>query len=70
VTFVHYCRSAIDDVTVSIKQTLDLLVRNTDRFLITHTGSLPRPEDLIQIMFAKEESVRLDREALASKKFW
>jgi hypothetical protein len=25
-----------------------------DRFLTTHTGSLPRPDDLIRAMFAKE----------------
>jgi hypothetical protein len=28
-----------------------------DRFLTTHTGSLPRPDDLIRAMFAKEEGV-------------
>jgi len=28
-----------------------------DRFLTTHTGSLPRPDDLIRRMFAKEEGV-------------
>src|SRR5438876_1159088 len=36
-----------------------------DRFLTTHTGSLPRPEALIRTMFAKEEGVPLDRAALA-----
>ena len=38
--------------------------RSTDRFLTTHTGSLPRPEDLIRTMFAKEEGVPVDPEAL------
>ncbi len=33
---------------------------STNRFLTTHTGSLPRPEDLIKIMFAKEEGVPVD----------
>src|SRR5438093_769379 len=28
--------------------------RSTDRFLTTHTGSLPRPEDLIRTMFARD----------------
>ena len=28
-----------------------------ERFLTTHTGSLPRPHDLIRTMFAKEEGV-------------
>ena len=34
------------------------------RFLTTHTGSLPRPDDLIRTMFAKEEGVPIDRAAL------
>jgi 5-methyltetrahydropteroyltriglutamate--homocysteine methyltransferase len=41
--------------------------RSTDRFLTTHTGSLPRPEDLIRMMYAKEEGVPVDREALAAR---
>jgi 5-methyltetrahydropteroyltriglutamate--homocysteine methyltransferase len=36
------------------------------RFLTTHTGSLPRPDDLIRAMFAKEEGVPVDRAALAA----
>jgi 5-methyltetrahydropteroyltriglutamate--homocysteine methyltransferase len=38
--------------------------RSTERFLTTHTGSLPRPDDLVRTMFAKEEGVPVDREAL------
>ena len=38
--------------------------RSTERFLTTHTGSLPRPDDLIRTMYAKEEGVPVDREAL------
>jgi len=38
--------------------------RSTDRFLTTHTGSLPRPDDLIKSMFAKEEGVPVDPSAL------
>ena len=34
--------------------------RSTDRFLTTHTGSLPRPDDLIRMMYAKEEGVPVD----------
>jgi 5-methyltetrahydropteroyltriglutamate--homocysteine methyltransferase len=41
--------------------------RSTERFLTTHTGSLPRPADLIRTMFAKEEGVPIDRAALASR---
>ena len=40
------------------------MVRSTDRFLTTHTGSLPRPEDLIRIMYAKEEGIPVDPAAL------
>src|SRR5687767_12435772 len=41
--------------------------RSTERFLTTHTGSLPRPDDLIRMMYAKEEGIPVDREALASR---
>ena len=38
-----------------------------NRFLTTHTGSLPRPDDLIRTMFAKEEGVPVDRPALSAR---
>jgi 5-methyltetrahydropteroyltriglutamate--homocysteine methyltransferase len=41
--------------------------RSRDRCLTTHTGSLPRPEDLIRMMYAKEEGVPVDPEALAAR---
>jgi 5-methyltetrahydropteroyltriglutamate--homocysteine methyltransferase len=41
--------------------------RSTERFLTTHTGSLPRPEDLIRDMFAKEEGVPVERAALSER---
>ena len=34
------------------------------RFLTTHTGSLPRPESLMRMMFAVQEGVPVDPEAL------
>ena len=40
---------------------------SVDRFLTTHTGSLPRPDDLIQLMYAKEEGKPVDREALTRR---
>lgn len=43
------------------------MVHSTDRFLTTHTGSLPRPADLITSMFAKEEGVPIDADALAAR---
>jgi 5-methyltetrahydropteroyltriglutamate--homocysteine methyltransferase len=41
--------------------------RSRDRFLTTHTGSLPRPDDLIRMMYAKEEGVPIDPGALAAR---
>src|SRR5579871_661745 len=41
--------------------------RSADRFLTTHTGSLPRPPDLIRMMFAREEGVPVDPAALAAR---
>src|SRR2546428_14190357 len=41
--------------------------RSRDRFLTTHTGSLPRPEDLIRMMFAKEAGVAVEPRALAAR---
>ena len=38
-----------------------------DRFLTTHTGSLPRPDDLVQMMYAKEEGKTVDSAALAKR---
>jgi 5-methyltetrahydropteroyltriglutamate--homocysteine methyltransferase len=41
--------------------------RSLDRILTTHTGSLPRPADLIRMMFAREEGVPVDGPALAAR---
>ena len=41
--------------------------RSSTRFLTTHTGSLPRPDDLIRAMFAREEGVPVDAAALAAR---
>jgi len=41
--------------------------RSTERFLTTHTGSLPRPEDLVRAMYAKEEGVPVESAALAAR---
>lgn len=40
---------------------------NTERFLTTHTGSLPRPEDLVRMMYAKESGVPVDPAPLAAR---
>ena len=41
--------------------------RSTERFLTTHAGSLPRPADLIRMMFAKEEGIPVEPQALARR---
>ncbi|MBI2715600.1 MAG: cobalamin-independent methionine synthase II family protein [Rhizobiales bacterium] len=41
--------------------------RSTERFLTTHTGSLPRPDDLIRTMYAKEAGVPVEPAALAER---
>jgi len=38
-----------------------------NRFLTTHIGSLPRNEELMQIMFAREDGIPLDQVALENK---
>jgi 5-methyltetrahydropteroyltriglutamate--homocysteine methyltransferase len=43
------------------------MIRGNDRFLTTHTGSLPRPDDLIRMMYAKEEGVPVDAAALGAR---
>src|SRR3954462_3294252 len=37
------------------------------RFLTTHIGSLPRSEEMVQIMFAREDGIPLDRAALEAR---
>jgi 5-methyltetrahydropteroyltriglutamate--homocysteine methyltransferase len=41
--------------------------RSSERFLTTHTGSLPRSDDLVRTMFAKEEGVPVDPAALGQR---
>jgi 5-methyltetrahydropteroyltriglutamate--homocysteine methyltransferase len=38
-----------------------------DRILTTHTGSLPRPDDLVQIMWAKGDGIPVDEGAVADR---
>ena len=42
-------------------------MRSSDRFLTTHTGSLPRPAELVRTMFAREEGVPVQEDKLASQ---
>lgn len=38
--------------------------RSTDHFLTTHVGSLPREQDLMHMMWAKEDGVPVDQKAM------
>jgi 5-methyltetrahydropteroyltriglutamate--homocysteine methyltransferase len=46
---------------------MEPMIRSTERFLTTHTGSLPRPDDLVRIMYAKEEGIPVDGAALDAR---
>ncbi|HSC05768.1 MAG TPA: cobalamin-independent methionine synthase II family protein [Steroidobacteraceae bacterium] len=41
--------------------------RSVGRILTTHTGSLPRPDKLVELMFAKEEGRAVDPQLLAER---
>ena len=41
--------------------------RSVDRILTTHTGSLPRPADLAEMMLAREEGKPIDPYALEAR---
>ncbi len=42
-------------------------MKSEKRFLTTHVGSLPRQDELMQIMFAREDGIPLDQVALEEK---
>ena len=41
--------------------------RSTHHILTTHTGSLPRPSDLVDLVLRKEAKQPVDEEALARR---
>jgi 5-methyltetrahydropteroyltriglutamate--homocysteine methyltransferase len=41
--------------------------RSTERILTTHTGSLPRPDDLVAMLYAKESGKAVDETAFRSR---
>jgi 5-methyltetrahydropteroyltriglutamate--homocysteine methyltransferase len=43
------------------------MIRSTERILTTHTGSLPRPDDLVRTMFALADGVPVDQAALSDR---
>ena len=46
---------------------MHIVKRSTECFLTSHTGSLPRPEDLVRMMFAREEGVPVDPAVLKAR---
>ena len=41
--------------------------RSTERILTTHTGSLPRPDDLVTLVYTKERGEQLDQAVFADR---
>src|SRR5690348_7642688 len=41
--------------------------RSTEAILTTHTGSLPRPDDLVDLLYAEESSNGVDKAALQQR---
>src|SRR3989442_13638170 len=41
--------------------------RSTERILTTHTGSLPRPDDLVTMLYAKERGELRDQAAFEAR---
>ena len=41
--------------------------RSTNHILTTHTGSLPRPTDLVDMVLRKEEKQAVDEDVLAMR---
>src|SRR5207245_8968645 len=41
--------------------------RSTDRILTTHTGSLPRPRSLVELMFTRESGGPVDASSLEAE---
>ena len=41
--------------------------RSTERILTTHTGSLPRPDDLVSMVYTRERGESLDNAAFISR---
>jgi 5-methyltetrahydropteroyltriglutamate--homocysteine methyltransferase len=42
-------------------------MHSVDRFLTTHTGSLPRPDDLIEMVIATQRGDEVDAAALEAR---
>ena len=44
-----------------------MMKRSTNHILTTHTGSLPRPTDLVDMVLRKEEKQAVDEDVLAMR---
>src|SRR5712691_9562820 len=59
--------STLLETTSQIKTTRGRPMANNGGFLTTHVGSLPRPDDLIEMMWAREDGVPVDRAAMEER---
>lgn len=50
---------------VSLSPEIIVMTTSANRILTTHTGSLPRPEDLVKITWARGDGIPVDETALA-----
>ena len=66
-TGIVLCFTCGSNIKVARATRGEEMPHSVDRFLTTHTGSLPRPDDLIPMMYAKEEGRPVDREAVAKR---
>ena len=43
----------------------EAVIRSTDRILVTHAGTLPRPADVTKALYAKAAGAKIDQDALS-----
>src|SRR6185437_2192445 len=59
-------RAALLQGLNSLKSWGDASMKRSDRILTTHTGSLPRPKPLAELLVAKDQGQAYDAAALAA----
>lgn len=62
---VSTSRGPVADTTIAPKERA--MKRSTDRFLVTHVGSLPRPADLLEVVQARQRGEGVDEIAQAKR---
>jgi hypothetical protein len=62
------CRARFDNAIVaSVFSRNQKMQRSTERILTTHVGSLPRPDDLFELMLARMDGNAIDEQAYAER---